>query len=155
MSACGMQYSDIVFEQTRSRVTMSGSFDLDGVNAALSEIDAALDHFRKNLHGAERATVRKEYLVEARYKSQVWELDTPLPVERFRTRKDVEALVEAFPRRARSGVCRARRAKRGRVRQLARPDLDPLVEAGKAGAQEDGAQEAEAMDAARRLFRAR
>jgi N-methylhydantoinase A len=41
MSACGMQYSDIVFEQTRSRVTMSGSFDLDGVNTALSEIDAA------------------------------------------------------------------------------------------------------------------
>jgi N-methylhydantoinase A len=96
MSACGMQYSDIVFEQTRSRVTMSGSFDLDGVNAALSEIDAALDQFRKNLHGAEGAAVRKEYLVEARYKSQVWELDTPLPVERFRSQKDVAALVEAF-----------------------------------------------------------
>ena len=96
MSACGMQYSDIVFEQTRSRVTMSGSFDLDGVNTALAEIDAALEHFRNNLHGAERAAVRKEYLVEARYKSQVWELDTPLPVQRFRTHKDVAALVEAF-----------------------------------------------------------
>jgi N-methylhydantoinase A len=96
MSACGMQYSDIVFEQTRSRVTMSGSFDLDGVNAALAEIDAALDRFRANLHGAERANVHKEFLVEARYKSQVWELDTPLPVVRFRTPKDVAALVEAF-----------------------------------------------------------
>ena len=96
MSACGMQYSDIVFEQTRSRVTMSGSFDLDGVNAALDEIDAALEQFRANLHGAARANVHKEYLVEARYKSQVWELDTPLPVARFRTRKDVAALVEAF-----------------------------------------------------------
>jgi N-methylhydantoinase A len=96
MSACGMQYSDIVFEQTRSRVTMSGSFDLDGVNAALAEIDAALEQFRANLHGAARANVHKEYLVEARYKSQVWELDTPLPVARFRTRKDVAALVEAF-----------------------------------------------------------
>jgi N-methylhydantoinase A len=96
MSACGMQYSDIVFEQTRSRVTMSGSFDLDGVNTALTEIDTALDDFRSNLHGAENAKVRKEYLVEARYKSQVWELDTPLPVERFRTPKDVAALVEAF-----------------------------------------------------------
>ena len=96
MSACGMQYSDIVFEQTRSRVTMSGSFDRDGVNTALAEIDAALDRFHKNLHGAERAIVRKEYLVEARYKSQVWELDTPLPVEHFRTAKDVAALVEAF-----------------------------------------------------------
>lgn len=96
MSACGMQYSDIVFEQTRSRVTMSGSFDLDGVNGALSEIDAALDQFRRKIHGAAGATVRKEFLVEARYKSQVWELDTPLPVKRFHTAKDVAALVEAF-----------------------------------------------------------
>jgi N-methylhydantoinase A len=96
MSACGMQYSDIVFEQTRSRVTMSGSFDVDGVNTALVEIDAALERFRAKLHGAGRANVRKEFLVEARYKSQVWELDTPLPVARFRTPKDIAALVEAF-----------------------------------------------------------
>jgi N-methylhydantoinase A len=96
MSACGMQYSDLVFEQTRSRVTMSGSFDRDGVNFALDEIDAALEQFRDNLHGAAKAAVRKEYLVEARYKSQVWELDTPLPVQRFRTAKDIAALVEAF-----------------------------------------------------------
>jgi N-methylhydantoinase A len=96
MSACGMQYSDIVFEQTRSRVTMSGSFDMPGVNKALDEIDEALERFRKELHGAERAQVRKEFFAEARYKSQVWELDTPLPVRRFRTEKDVSALIEAF-----------------------------------------------------------
>jgi N-methylhydantoinase A len=96
MSACGMQYSDIVFEQTRSRVTMSGTFDREGVNSALAEIDAALEKFRANLQGAERANVHKEFVVEARYKSQVWELDTPLPVARFRTPKDVAALVEAF-----------------------------------------------------------
>jgi N-methylhydantoinase A len=96
MSACGMQVSDIVFEQTRSRVTMSGSFDMAGVNRALDEIDTELDRFRKNLHGAARAQVRKEFFAEARYKSQVWELDTPLPVTRFRTPKDIEKLVEAF-----------------------------------------------------------
>ena len=96
MSACGMQYSDIVFEQTRSRVTMSGSFDAPGVNTALDEIDEELERFRKNLRGAERAQFRKEYFAEARYKSQVWELDTPLPVKRFRSGKDVGALVEAF-----------------------------------------------------------
>jgi N-methylhydantoinase A len=96
MSACGMQVSDIVFEQTRSRVTMSGSFDMAGVNRALDEIDTELDRFRKNLHGAARAQVRKEFFAEARYKSQVWELDTPLPVTRFRTAKDIEKLVEAF-----------------------------------------------------------
>ena len=96
MSACGMQYSDIVFEQTRSRVTMSGSFDAHGVNTALDEIDEELERFRKDLRGAESAQFRKEYFAEARYKSQVWELDTPLPVKRFRSPKDVGALVEAF-----------------------------------------------------------
>jgi N-methylhydantoinase A len=96
MSACGMQFSDIVFEQTRSRVTMSGSFDLQGVNTALDQIDAELERFRWSLRGAGRASERKAYFAEARYKSQVWELDTPLPVERFRSPKDVAALVEAF-----------------------------------------------------------
>jgi N-methylhydantoinase A len=69
---------------------------MDGVNKALLEIDEKLEEFRKHLHGAERAQHRKEYFVEARYKSQVWELDTPVPVRRFRTPKDVAALVEAF-----------------------------------------------------------
>jgi N-methylhydantoinase A len=96
MSACGMQFSDIVFEQTRSRVTLSGNFDRDGVNAALDEIDAELERFRGNLQGAARATVRKEFFAEARYKSQVWELDTPLPVKRFRSARDVAKLTEAF-----------------------------------------------------------
>jgi N-methylhydantoinase A len=91
-----MQYADIVFEQTRSRFTISNGFDTAGVNKALDEIDEQLEHFRRHLHGAERAQSRKEYFAEARYKSQVWELDTPLPVKRFRTPRDVAALVEAF-----------------------------------------------------------
>ena len=153
MSACGMQYSDIVFEQTRSRVTMSGSFDLDGVNTALAEIDAALEHFRNNLHGAERAAVRKEYLVEARYKSQVWGLDTLLPVQRFRTHKDVAALVEAF-HTVHDRVYAVRdEQSEAEMRQLARPHLDPAVKAGKTGAQEDFAAQAETLDPSRRLFR--
>jgi N-methylhydantoinase A len=75
---------------------MSGNFDMQGVNTALDQIDDELEHFRKNLQGADRAQYRKEYFAEARYKSQVWELDTALPVERFRSHKDVAALIEAF-----------------------------------------------------------
>jgi N-methylhydantoinase A len=96
MSACGMQFSDIVFEQTRSRFTISASFDMAGVNRALDEIEEELERFRRDLHGASRAQVRKEFFAEARYRSQVWELDTPLPVKRFRTAKDVARLVAAF-----------------------------------------------------------
>jgi N-methylhydantoinase A len=96
MSACGMQFSDIVFEQTRSRFTLSGSFDIDGVNRLLEEIDAELERFRRTLRGAAKAGARKEFFAEARYKSQVWELDTPLPVKTFRNAADVAKLVEAF-----------------------------------------------------------
>ncbi len=96
MSACGMQFSDIVFERTRSRFTLSGSFDRAGVNAALDEIERDLERFRRELHGAEQAAHRIELFVEARYRSQVWELSTPLPVKRFRSEADVAALVEAF-----------------------------------------------------------
>ncbi len=96
MSACGMQFSDIVFEQTRSRFTLSGSFDIDGVNGVLEDIDNELERFRRTLRGAAKASARKEFFAEARYKSQVWELDTPLPVKTFRNAADVKKLVEAF-----------------------------------------------------------
>lgn len=96
LSACGMQVSDIVFEATRSRFTDTAGFDRDGVNAALGEIEAELEAFRRGLHGAEGAAVRTELLVEARYRAQVWELDTRLPAARIRGAADVAALAEAF-----------------------------------------------------------
>jgi N-methylhydantoinase A len=77
-------------------VTLSGNFDFDGVNAALTQIDDELERFRKTLPGSTSADYRKEFFVEARYQAQVWELDTPLPVTRFKDGQDVEALVEAF-----------------------------------------------------------
>jgi len=96
LSACGMQYSDIVFEATRSRFTDTAGFDVEGVNRALAEIEAELAAFRAGLTGAEGAAARVELLVEARYRAQVWELDTPLPAPRIGSAADVAALAEAF-----------------------------------------------------------
>ena len=96
LSACGMQYSDIVFEATRSRFTDDRGFDLAGVNRALEEIEAELMSFRQGLKGAEGAEARVELLVEARYRAQVWELDTFLPKARLQNTSDVAALAEAF-----------------------------------------------------------
>jgi N-methylhydantoinase A len=96
LSACGMQVSDIVFEATRSRFTDTAAFDIPGVNAVLGEIEAELEAFRRGLRGAEGASVRTEILVEARYRAQVWELDTRLPAARIRGAEDVAALAEAF-----------------------------------------------------------
>ena len=96
LSACGMQYSDIVFEATRSRFSDDRNFDIAGVNRALEEIEAELAAFRRGLKGAEGAEARIELLVEARYRAQVWELDTVLPKVRINDATDIAALAEAF-----------------------------------------------------------
>jgi N-methylhydantoinase A len=93
LSACGMQHSAITYEATRSRFTDSAAFDADAVNAVLAEIEAELGAFRSGLAGAEGAPFEAELLVEARYRAQVWELDTVLPSRRV---DGPAALVEAF-----------------------------------------------------------
>jgi len=96
LSACGMQYSSIVFEATRSRFTASNEFDIEGVNNALAEIEAELLEFKDSLATAAGAETTIEFFVEARYKAQVWELDTALPKQRLDGPADVEALTESF-----------------------------------------------------------
>lgn len=96
LSACGMQHSAIVFEATRSRFSDSTGFDIEGVNRALAEIEAELAEFRRGLSGAEDAQAKVELVVEARYRAQVWELDTRLPAPRIGGAADVAALAEAF-----------------------------------------------------------
>ena len=96
LSACGMQHSAIVFEATRSRFTDTAGFDLAGVNRALDAIEEELAQFRRGLHGAQGAAAHIELVVEARYRAQVWELDTRLPTNRLGGSADVLALAEAF-----------------------------------------------------------
>ncbi|MBS0222381.1 MAG: hydantoinase/oxoprolinase family protein [Proteobacteria bacterium] len=96
LSACGMQFSDIVAEHTASHVTLSQRFNFEGVNAALQRVDDELHRFLATLEGKGFASHKIEYFVEARYQYQVWELDTPLPVRRFGSKLDVDALVDAF-----------------------------------------------------------
>ena len=96
LSACGMQFSDINFEHSASRVTTSRHFDRDGVNRALEAIDAELNRFVAGLEEKVKASAVIDYSVEARYHTQVWELDVPLPVRRFHGQEDIEKLVFAF-----------------------------------------------------------
>ena len=96
LSACGIQFSDVVSEHTISRVTQSVGFDFDGVNAVLDKIERELGDFRRSLEKRGLKDFRQELFVEARYAAQVWELDTPLPCQRFRQENDVKELIEAF-----------------------------------------------------------
>jgi len=96
LSASGMQFSDIVFEHSASALTRTNAFDFDGANQALDAIRAELDRFTAELGERARGRVRTEYFVEARYLFQIWELDVPLPKDRFETEEDVRILDAAF-----------------------------------------------------------
>ena len=98
LSASGMQFSDIVFEESANRVTTSDRFDRDRVNEALQDIDARLTQAASGLALASEAPSSREYTVEARYFTQVWELDAPLATSMFTSQGDVDDLVESFHR---------------------------------------------------------
>lgn len=97
LSACGALYSDIVSEFSRSRYVETRDFDLEGVNGALAEVEAAADGFLGSLAHLEPTGTRKEFSVEARYRAQVWELEVPAP-PRFPDAGAVSELEEAFHR---------------------------------------------------------
>jgi len=96
LSACGALHSDAISEFGRSFYTETRAFDFQAVNGALAEVDDAADAFLGDLADLGSAETRKDFLVEARYRGQVWELDVPLTSARFNGPDDVAALEETF-----------------------------------------------------------
>ncbi|MGC4253012.1 MAG: hydantoinase/oxoprolinase family protein [Sphingobium sp.] len=95
LSASGMQYADIVAEEAASLVTISTRFDFDAVNGMLADLTQRLEQFRTTL-GDRGGDYRVEYVAEARYLAQNWELDAPLSNAHFGGQADVDVLVNAF-----------------------------------------------------------
>jgi N-methylhydantoinase A len=96
LSAYGMQVSDISTEYSGTLLTSTRRFDAAGVAVTLRRIDDELDRFVAGLPFVKPEQVRKTYFVEARYQSQVWELETELPYREIASSEDVVALAEAF-----------------------------------------------------------
>ncbi len=95
LSASGMQFADIVAEEGVSAFTNSRSFDATAVNAALDGLHVRLDAFRQGLSADQRASSHHtQYFVEARYASQVWEIEAPVPERDFREPGALGDLVE-------------------------------------------------------------
>jgi N-methylhydantoinase A len=95
LSACGALFADIVSEFSRSRYEETRSLDRAAVNDALADVEARADSFLAGLIGLPVTGTRKDFLVEARYRAQVWELDVPVP-PRLESDEDVRAMEEAF-----------------------------------------------------------
>lgn len=98
LSASGMQFADIVIEETASVIAFSDRFDFLAVNDVLSDLDARLRTAHARINRGGKGDVRIEFVAESRYRSQVWELDTVLPSQRFTGPDDLERFVEAFHR---------------------------------------------------------
>ncbi|WP_088562066.1 hydantoinase/oxoprolinase family protein [Arboricoccus pini] len=97
LSAAGMQFADIVKEASRSLFTTSQSFDKVTVNTLLASLREELEAFRAGLNATQKALPYKiEFVTDARYASQVWEIEAPLPSAVFETNAEVDALTEAF-----------------------------------------------------------
>ena len=95
LSSCGALFADIVSEFSHSRYEETRSLDRDAVNEALADVEARADAFLGGLEGVPVTGTRKDFLVEARYRAQVWELDVPVP-RRIESDEDVRAVEEAF-----------------------------------------------------------
>ena len=93
MSACGMQFADIVFEQAAGAFTTSSAFDQVRVGNALAAVRAELNAIEGSLQNG-RGQSNTDFFVEARYEGQVWQLDVPLAG--WEVGDDVGVLVRAF-----------------------------------------------------------
>ncbi len=98
LSACGAQYSDIVAEFSISKLTVTNHFAYDHINTALQSLAHEMDTLETDLRRWGITDCRRDFFVEARYPTQVWELEVALARGSFAGPDDVAALVDGFHR---------------------------------------------------------
>ncbi|WP_242126176.1 hydantoinase/oxoprolinase family protein [Sphingobium sp. Sx8-8] len=96
LSAAGMQYADIVVEEAASLLMRTDSFDLRAANNLLADLHHRLSVFAAGLTGYDLSEASIEYMVEARYAGQIWELETSLPHVPLDDESSIAALVASF-----------------------------------------------------------
>ena len=97
LSACGMQFADLISEESESFFTHSKDFKGKEVNSVIDRIKKRVEKFRLSLPLEHRKKNYKiELSVEARYASQIWEIDVPVPIGDFTSSKIFNKLIEGF-----------------------------------------------------------
>ena len=92
MSAAGAMISDITSEFAVTAHTSTAAFDSGRANAAIDRLRGEAEAFaiRTGLPGV------TEFIAEARYEGQAWDIDVPLGSTEFATADDVAAFRTAF-----------------------------------------------------------
>jgi N-methylhydantoinase A len=96
LSACGAQFADIVSEFSMSHFTQTDGFDYDAVNRVLRDIELRMDDFAAGLTSTAVRDLSRRFSVEARYPSQVWELEVEIDEARIADETAVAQILERF-----------------------------------------------------------
>lgn len=96
LSAAGAHFSDVLREFTRSHPTTSTSFDRAGVMTAKRELDDAAAEFGDRLADAGIIRFERDYIVEARYAEQIWDLEIPFTDELLNSPDAHQLLRQSF-----------------------------------------------------------
>lgn len=97
LSAAGALISDLHADYRALFYAASDNFDFDGVNATLDSLTAKCQAFIEGPGaGAQEQSI--ELYAEARYRDQIWEIDLPLQIGRFKKPEDVNRVREDFDR---------------------------------------------------------
>jgi N-methylhydantoinase A len=102
LSAYGAIVSDIGREYRRVFVTSSAQFDRDGAAAVIADLRERAAAFADSA-GAAAGGVHVDFLVEARYVHQVWEIDVAIEPDRLLAPGGIDLLTQNF-HRAHEGV---------------------------------------------------
>jgi N-methylhydantoinase A len=95
ISALGGVFADITADFSSSRFTESDRFDFERVEQDMADLEARALAFLEGA-GVSPDRRRVEFYVEARYRSQVWELSVPIAGNRIDSEEDLARLVEGF-----------------------------------------------------------
>lgn len=95
LSAAGALMSDLRAEFREMFFTTSDHWHASGVTAVLDRLEGRCRDFAARVNH-DSGNVHIEFSVEARYASQVWEIEVPLPEGRLGVACDLSRLVERF-----------------------------------------------------------
>ena len=95
LSAAGAMMSELTTEFARTSFMKTTAFDRERANALIAELMAQAEGFFAKA-GPHARDKHIDLSIEARYPSQVWEIDVPLRGARFESAEDVAALIADF-----------------------------------------------------------
>ena len=97
LSASGMQFADIVKDISTNIFTTSEELDIKKIKAELNALKLELKGFQKTLPKEQRkAAFEITFSTEARYSSQIWEIDAAIDSKMISSKNFKDNLIEAF-----------------------------------------------------------